>query len=206
MNYKKLASFTFVAGSFLALMAAGPGAAIFPRSLLLASDLYCPEPARADVETRNYAYGTTRGYTVHVSCHGADGSRRDVGAFTAFLSLFAIYLIPGLVLAFIPSFLLLRWAGRTFGSQSNSVADLVSGLKKQGYSNVQVQSRSYSSDNLPENIEEFIRSATSGGAPGSTQKQQDLSARLSELQEAQKAGLISDEEYEAKRKEILDEF
>ena len=101
---------------------------------------------------------------------------------------------------------LLRWAGRTFGSQSNSVADLVSGLKRQGYSNVQVQSRSYSSDNLPENIEEFIRSATSGGAPGSTQKQQDLSARLSELQEAQKAGLISDEEYEAKRKEILDEF
>lgn len=88
-------------GPFLAIMAAGPGGAIFPESFLLGRMIFCPEPAQATVDTRRYAYGTTRDYTVHVYSTDVRGSWEEINPFLAFLALATIYLLQAMLITFV---------------------------------------------------------------------------------------------------------
>ncbi|MCB1166407.1 MAG: SHOCT domain-containing protein [Leptospiraceae bacterium] len=209
MSYTKLTIFTIIVGAFLAMMAAGPGAAVFPRSLLLASDLYCPEPASADVQTRDFSYGTTRGYTIQVYCTEPSGKKEEVGALTSFLSLSVLYLLPGLVGGFVLTFLALRgiaWISKSVEEQK---------LHRATIQNASIPGNDAAMASTVAALEAF-KSESQTDAP--TQhpsisnperqrpEQSNLTARLNQLKEAYHKGLISQQEYESKRKGILEEF
>lgn len=215
MNYRKLTIYTLVGGIFLAIMAAGPGAAMFPKSFLLSGDLYCEEGTKPGVLTQDASYGTTRGYTVHPYCEDESGNRAPANLFLAVGGLILIYLLPALVVGFTLSYLLLRWVasgsaeveaakerilssarrksgrqGNLSGSSGQSMADLIKASR--------AQDGPAALNPLPEEPGQLN---SSGSAVARVPAE-----RLKEVQEAFDQGLISEEEYKAKRKEILEQI
>lgn len=95
-------------GPFLALMAATAGAAIVPSSGRLAASFLCNDGEQIVTTGSDWSQPDgSRGTNYTSVCHGPAGDR-PVGNGSMMMALFAIYLIPGIVIGVVPSLLLVR--------------------------------------------------------------------------------------------------
>jgi hypothetical protein len=197
------------------------GAELSPKWLALAEPYVCPPGTKIQVEQMRQSYHEPGETSLSISCIG-DGIDQDV-TIEAGLALWVVFFllsVPVAALLTLGGWLLFRWRRRAVQAQ---MAVQVSG---QTVSAVVHEGQSYTNvDDMPPHVREAYEKAMTafsdadgdgipdilqGGAQVIDLRKQRQEGggvqRLKELKEMLDAGLITLEEYEAKKNEILTEL
>ncbi|HUH22579.1 MAG TPA: SHOCT domain-containing protein [Brevundimonas sp.] len=175
--------------SFAGLMVATAGGAIHPPVITVAAPYVCD--GTVDVRSQNYSYRPgQRGVARTILCTGADGEARDItlktmGAATICYAL--IFLAVGLALLVLARLLTPRL--------NDALRTKAGGLSSK---NAEAAAR-YLKDRLVVSADIVRRDAK----PDSGDRDDTVRSRLENLQALRDDNLISEEEYQAKRAEVL---
>lgn len=203
---------TAVIAGFFALMLAGPGSLIVPATLKLTSPLVCPAGSGIGYKRVRYAYQRPGESSLEVNCVRDDGTRASDDIFgKAFLALSGIYFL----ILFITLLLLSLFrtpkepapAGGPPPSLSGSALDDVSMLARAGRKIEAIKRvRELTGCGLKEAkdyVESLDRFGSAPARESSIHTADDPAEKLIKLKEMLDAGLITPEDYEAKKAEIL---
>ncbi|MGV7120826.1 SHOCT domain-containing protein [Sphingopyxis sp. 550A] len=174
-----LVGLTAICG-FCGVMVASAGGALHPPLVTVAAPYVCD--GTVETQSRNYSYKPgQQGVARNIFCLDPDGGRRDItlraaGAAAVYYTL--IFLVAGLVLVFLVRLLKPR---RSADAQSDIVADFGKRMAERLRTDADIVRRPAAPP------------VTGGG----------VEDRLRHLQSLRDGGLISEEEYQAKRTEIL---
>ena len=197
---------------FFAIMCAGPGILILPASARLTERIVCPQGANIEYRRVRYSYHRPGESTLEINCVDQSGKRSEDVAGPVILTLFGIYFVPFFVLLL---FLTLTAAARTTPPEQlprleqeaeREVRDLLTqGRKIDAIRRVREltradlkQAKDYV-DSLS-NVSPLLSLPRSESEPDAAEHSVK---RLKTLKEMMDAGLITEQEYEAKKGEIL---
>lgn len=183
-------SLRLCASLFAGTMIGVAGGALYPPLTHVAAPLVCdgkPETVSSQYSYKPGQHGVAR----NVYCIGSDGTREDVTTRIVFLSclLYALAIFISWPLLTAPSrFLLRRWI-RQAGSYAREKLDLPP-----------------SADHATATIVEAIRNAKIDGVRRSQTGDATIAERLRQLARLRDEGLITAEDYESRKRDILSEL
>jgi len=203
--------------AFIAAMLAGPGAAVFPSTLSWGAWAACPRGTAPAPERFRASYSRPGETQVRFLCVAPDGSGEDHTGM-AMVGLWAMYFVAGTVLL---SLLGLRTGTRTVAATLPATPrsvppEVVEAARKLRFSGQTISAiklvREASGMGLKE-AKDWVEALPqhppppAAAAPAATSPESRAPAeRLRELERLRDAALISADEYEAKRAEILAEL